>query len=214
MPTTSTKIMKTFKILTALFMGVFLAAPLSAQEKDDKIGTVNMQKLLGDYYKTEETRESFKGYQEEIQKQNETKVEDIKALAEESRKLQKQAEDPSLSREKKDELFRQAESKQKDAQALQADRFAWLQRKQAALNEKANVEFSQLRLELMEMVREIGDAQGYDYIFDRSGASGANVPILSYAKDATDLTAVLLERINKDAPAKTDEGEKEKEGAE
>lgn len=206
--------MKTFKILTALFAGLFLSSSLSAQEKDDKIGTVNMQKLLGDYYKTEETRESFKGYQEEIQKQNAAKVEEIKALAEESRDLQKQAEDPSLSREKKDELFRQAESKQKDAQALQNERFGWLQRKQAALNEKANVEFSKLRVELMEMVREVGKEQEYDYIFDRSGASGANVPILSYAKDATDLTAILLERINKDAPEKTDEGDKEKEGSE
>ncbi len=73
------------------------------------------------------------------------------------------------------------------------------------------MDFSKLRLELMEMVREVGDEQGYDFIFDRSGASGANVPILSYAKDATDLTAVLLERINKDAP---DEGGEEEEGSE
>jgi hypothetical protein len=58
------------------------------------------------------------------------------------------------------------------------------------------------------MVREVGDAEGYDYIFDRSGASGANVPILSYAKDATDLTAAMLDRINRDAPEEgADEGD-------
>ena len=202
--------MKTFKFFTALLLAAFLSSPLSAQDKDDKIGTVNMQKLLGDYYKFEKIRESFKGYQEEFQEKNETRIESIKVLAEESRNLQKQAEDPSLNREKKNELFRQAESKQNEAQALQNERFAWIKRKQAALSEKANVESSALRIELIEMVQEVGEARGYDFIFDRSGASGANVPILSYAKDGMDLTAVMLERINRDAPAKT--GGEEKEG--
>jgi|TARA_B110000438_G_scaffold222759_1_gene216202 Skp family chaperone for outer membrane proteins len=201
--------MKIFKFFTALLFGVFLSAPLSAQDKDDKIGTVNMQKLLRDYYKFEQTSESLKGYQKEMQKQNEARAEAVKALAEESRKLQKQAEDPALTREKKGELFREATGRQEEAQALQNERISWIQRKNAALSEKANVEFSDMRLELIKMVQEVAEAQGYDFIFDRSGASGANVPILSYAKDAKDLTAVMLERINRDAPAKTGEEEKD-----
>ena len=42
-------------------------------------------------------------------------------------------------------------------------------------------------------------------MFNRSGASGAGIPILSYSKDATDITGNLLERINKDAPEKKEE---------
>jgi len=57
------------------------------------------------------------------------------------------------------------------------------------------------------MVRKAGEEKGYDFIFDRSGTSGAQIPILSYAKDATDLTAPLLEIINKDAPAKAEGSE-------
>jgi Skp family chaperone for outer membrane proteins len=190
--------MKIFKFFTALLFGVFLSAPLSAQDKDDKIGTVNMQKLLRDYYKFEQTSESLKGYQKEMQKQNEARAEAVKALAEESRKLQKQAEDPALTREKKGELFREATGRQEEAQALQNERISWIQRKNAALSEKANVEFSDMRLELIKMVQEVAEAQGYDFIFDRSGASGANVPILSYAKDAKDLTAVMLERTGEE----------------
>ena len=63
-------------------------------------------------------------------------------------------------------------------------------------------------MEILKMVQKYGEDEGYDYIFDRSGASGAGVPILSYTKDATDLTAVLLEIINKDAPEKAEEAPK------
>ena len=56
----------------------------------------------------------------------------------------------------------------------------------------------------MGIVQAVGDEQGYDYIFDRSGASGAGVNVLVYTKDATDLTRLLLERINKDAPKDED----------
>ena len=60
------------------------------------------------------------------------------------------------------------------------------------------------------MVKEVGKERGFDYIFDRSGASGANVSILAYAKDATDLTATMIERINRDAPAGGGEKKEEK----
>lgn len=203
--------MKSFKILSTLFLGTFLCSPLSAQDKDDKIGTVNIQTLVSDYYKTGQTRESFKGYEKEIQEQNEARVATIKVLIDEGRALQKQGDDPSLNREKKQELFRQAGSKNQEAQALINARQEWVNRKRSALAEKANVEFSILRSEIIAMIQKTGEEQGYDFILDRSGSSGAQVPILSYAKDATDLTAVILKVINADAPAKeegNDDGSK------
>jgi Skp family chaperone for outer membrane proteins len=88
----------------------------------------------------------------------------------------------------------------------------WLERKNAAFKEKENIELGKLREEILDAVREVGKEEGYDFIFDRSGASGANVLILAYAKDATDLTALVLERINRDAPKKDKDQEDPKEG--
>ncbi|MFT6182215.1 MAG: outer membrane protein [Paracoccaceae bacterium] len=203
--------MKSLKILSTLFLGAFLCSSLSAQDKDDKIGTINMQVLVKDYYKAEQTREAFNGYTKEIQVLNETRIAAIKVLVDEARILHKKAEDPALSREKKQELFKQATSKNQEAQALINARQEWANRKNSALAEKANVEFAALRSEIIALVQKTGEEQGYDFILDRSGSSGAQVPILSYAKDATDLTAVMLEVINADAPAK---GAEKEEGSE
>lgn len=177
-----------------------LFSPLSAQDKEDKIGTVDMQKLVNGYFKTERVREEFRAYAEEIQTANQSRLEAIKSLIEEAQKLQKQGEDPSLSREKKNELFKKAGAKNQEAQIFGKDRQEWLTRKQSALREKMNLEFNTLRSEIIVAIQKSGDENGYDFIFDRSGSSGAQVPILSYAKDAIDLTGSFLELINKDAP--------------
>ena len=197
--------MKVFKKISLLCISVALSATLFGEEKEDKIGTVNMQKLMNSYYKTVEVRQEFEGYSEEIQADNVARLKTIEELINEARKLQKQGEDPSLSREKKNEFFKKAAAKNQEAQALGKDRQEWIKRKQSALREKMSLEFDALRSEIIAVIQKSGDEQGYDFIFDRSGSSGARVPLLSYAKDATDLTGLFLEIVNKDAPSPTEE---------
>lgn len=197
--------MKFFKNTLALF-AIFAMATANAQnEKEDKIATVNMQRLLADYHKTKSLNGTFTGYQEEIKGQDVKRMEDIKAAAEEAQKLQQDAKDPNLSDEDRGNLFRQSTAKQREAQALNQDRTSWVNRKRSALNDQAKVEYGKLRVEIMDIVQKVGDEEGYDYIFDNSGASGAGVAILVYTKDATDLTGLLLERINVDAPVEEKE---------
>ena len=137
------------------------------------------------------------------------RIEEIKTLVQQSKDAQTEAENLTVNKEKQQELFRKAESLNLEAQAVQNERIAWMNRKKTAFNEKQAVELGLLRQEIMKVVKKVGEAEGYDFIFDRSGSSGAGVGILAYAKDATDLTPLLLEEINRDAPAKPDKKEGE-----
>lgn len=191
----------------ALSVAFLFLTPASAQEGEtDKIGTVNMRRLVMDYYKTKSVNETFAKYGEEIKAEDLERMKAIKAADSEAKKLQEDARDNNISTEEKGEFFRQSTAKQREARALYQERTSWVQRKQAALNDQANIEFGKIREELMGIVQKTADAEGYDYIFDRSGGSGAGIAILVYTKDATDITGLLLEIINKDAP-KEDEGE-------
>ena len=198
--------MKPCNIIAALFSVLIMASSSFAQDKDDKIGTVNMQKLLAEFHKSSAVLETFKGYEKRIVERNKTKAEEIKALMAEAAEAQKTAESPSFAREKKEQFFREAQSIRAEAKAREDARIAWITRKKTAFSEKQAVELGGLRKEIMAMVRELGKAEGYDYIFDKSGSSGSAVPILAYTKDATSLTAKMLERINRDAPKKGSEG--------
>jgi len=65
--------MKALQVLTAFLISTALLTSLSAQEETDKIATVDMQKLLNDFYKTANTRTEFEGYQDRIQEEDKTR---------------------------------------------------------------------------------------------------------------------------------------------
>lgn len=199
--------MKNHQKLCALFLSLSLFLPVSAQEGGAKIGTANMQFLLGKYFKTEQIRETFKGYEEVIQKQDKERVDRMLGIEDELKKMKASIDDEKVPREQKQEILTQATRKQQELEALNNDRRQWLERKQAALRDQAEQEFEVLRQEILGVLREFGNEEGYDYIFDRSGGGHASVAILAYGKDAADVTPALLEKINKDAP-KIEETEK------
>jgi len=200
--------MKFFQPITALLGAAMICSTALAQEgegKPDKIASVNMQRLVSSFYKTQITRDSFKQYEDRLKDADKKKVEEITALNEEAQALRKSGEGSSVNAEKRSQIFREASIKKQQADNLQKGRVAWARQKQAAFNDKINTELAKHRKEIIAIIQEVAKAEGYDFVFNRSGASGAGIPILSYSKDATDITGNLLERINKDAPEKKEE---------
>jgi Skp family chaperone for outer membrane proteins len=200
--------MKFFQPITALLGAAMICSTALAQEgegKPDKIASVNMQRLVSSFYKTQITRDSFKQYEDRLKDADKKKVEEITALNEEAEALRKSGEGSSVNAEKRSQIFREASIKKQQADNLQKGRIAWARQKQAAFNDKINTELAKHRKEIIAIIQEVAKAEGYDFVFNRSGASGAGIPILSYSKDATDITGNLLERINKDAPEEKEE---------
>ncbi|MDB4730644.1 OmpH family outer membrane protein [Akkermansiaceae bacterium] len=200
--------MNFFQPIAALLGAALIFSTALAQEgegKPDKIASVNMQRLVSSFYKTKLTRDSFKQYEDRLKDADGKKVEEITALNEEAQALRKSGEGSSVNAEKRSQIFREASFKKQRADNLQKGRVAWARQKQAAFNDKINTELAMHRKEIIAIIQEVAKAEGYDFVFNRSGASGAGIPILSYSKDATDITGSLLERINKDAPEEKEE---------
>lgn len=200
--------MNFFQPIAALLGAALIFSTALAQEgegKPDKIATVNMQRLVSSFYKTKLTRDSFKQYEDRLKDADKKKVEEITALNEEAQALRKSGEGSSVNAEKRSQIFREASFKKQRADNLQKGRVAWARQKQAAFNDKINTELAMHRKEIIAIIQEVAKTEGYDFVFDRTGASGAGIPILSYSKDATDITGNLLELINKDAPEEKEE---------
>ena len=200
--------MKFFQPIAALLGTALIFSTALAQEgegKPDKVASVNMQRLVSSFYKTKLTRDSFKQYEDRLKDADKKKVEEITALNEEAQALRKSGEGSSVNAEKRSQIFREASFKKQRADNLQKGRVAWARQKQAAFNDKINTELAKHRKEIIAIIQEVAKAEGYDFVFDRSGSSGAGIPILSYSKDASDITGNLLERINRDAPEEKEE---------
>ena len=197
----------TFRQLTLAAAGtLLLAVPALAQDKL-KIATVDMQTLFKQYHRTNEAQKDINVERAKIQQNNNERLETIRNLEDELQGLRKQLDDPSISDKKKQDLFKTFQMKTQEGVALDRERREFLQRRNTALNEKMVQKMRGILEEIQKLVEGRAKADDYDYVFDKSGLSTSQVPFLLYTKDATDITAGLLDQLNKDAPAPAPAGE-------
>ena len=189
-----------FSLLLTAAIGLSLPSIATAQSDVDKIGTVDMNQLISSFYKTKALQKQFASYGEEVGAQRDERIAAVKKVVTEFEELTRRGQESTISNEDRSKVIGQAAAKQREARSLQQDLQAWLRRRQAALNERVSMEMTDVRKEVIEEVNALGKEEGYDFIFDRTGGSAVGVAVLVYTKDATDLTGVLLERINKDEP--------------
>jgi outer membrane protein len=186
------------------FLAVLLAVSLSgvsmAQEGKLKIATVDMQQLFKEYYQTNDAQKQINIERARIQKENNDRLTRIRELENNLATLRKQIEDPAISDSKKQTLFKDWQMQQQEGIALDRERREFLQRKNQALNETMVQRMKGILNQIRKLVEEQAKGENFDYVFDKSGLSTSQVPFLLYTKDATDITAVLLKDLNKDAP--------------
>lgn len=175
----------------------------AAQEGKLKIATVDMQQLFKEYHRTNEAQKEINVERARIQKDNNDRLAHIRELDTELQEMRKQLEDPSISESKKQSTFNEWNIKQQEGIALDRERREFLQRRNQSLNEKMVQRMKGILEEIRKLVEEKAKTEDYDYVFDKSGLSTSQVPFFLYTKDATDITAVLLKDLNKDAPAES-----------
>ena len=192
--------MNLFRKAAVLSLALFTLTAGAASAQKLKIATVDMQTLFKDYYRTNQEQEKINIDRAHIQKDNNERLTRIREIDEELQKLRKQLNDPSLSADKKQSLLSEFKVKSDEGKGLDTERREFLQRRNTALNEKMVRQMRGILEEIRKIVEDQAKTDDYDYVFDKSGLSTSQVPFLLYTKDATDITASLLTKLNKDAP--------------
>ena len=187
----------------AVAMAALFVGSAAAQDAKLKIATVDMQQLFKEYYRTTEAQQQINVERARIQKDNNEKLTAIRQIESDIALLKKQIEDPSLSDQKKAQVYKDHQAKYQEGIQLDKERREFLGRKNQALNEKMVQRMRGILEEIRKLVEERAKAENFDYVFDKSGMSTSQVPFLLYTKYATDITAALLKDLNKVAPAES-----------
>lgn len=186
------------------FLGAALVGALittaGAQDAKIKIATVDMQELFKQYYRTNEIQKQINLDRARIQKENNERLTRIRELETNLGDLKKRIEDPTLNESKRQALRKDWGMQQQEGVALDRERREFLERKNRELNKKMVQQMQGILKEIREIVQEQAKTDNYDYVFDKSGLSTSQVPLLVYTKDASDITEELLKDLNKDAP--------------
>lgn len=194
------------KRITSTLSAIFVAcAALATTAKAEvKVASVNMTELNIMFYERVEVEASLKKQEAEIQQEVNTRQEKVKALAEELKKLQSQA-DPTLSEKNLGELRAKAASIKNEYDAALQELQTFVQRRQVAFREIVRRELALLSQKLHAAVDAVASEGGYDIVLDASAMSAQpGARVFPYVKSALDISPAVLTRLNAGAPADFD----------
>lgn len=160
---------------------------------------VDMQELFKEYPRTVEVQKKFEEYRARIEKEGKERGEAIEKLRASVEALHKQLEDPAVNETKKQTLFKEFQTQQQQGVALERERREYLMRRSRALNEHMMLQIKELLEEIRKYVMDYAAQSHYDHVFDSSGSSASQIPLLLYTKDSTDITAEVLKTLKKPA---------------
>jgi len=176
-------------------------SPAAAPAAPLRVATVEMAELYRQYFRSAEMEKEMGIHRARLQKENNERLARSKELEDRLGKIRKQLEDPALNESKKQPLFKTWQEGQRELIAVERERGEFVQRRTQAFNEEMVLRMKGILGEIRKIVEREAKAENFDCVFDRSGLSASQVPILLFAKDSTDITAILLDRLNRDAPA-------------
>lgn len=163
------------KIAIAVLMVLLLASPALAE----KIGVINLQKVMTSSEPAEQAMTELQGKYKSIKEKLDSKKEEVQALREEMNK-QQMVLSQEAKMDKEMELKRKIRNLQDEAKNYQRK----IQREQKELSDP-----------ILDMLQDIlddyGKKHGYTIIMDSQNSG------LLYAKDALDITDKIIVELNK-----------------
>lgn len=173
----------------------------TANAADLKFGVVDMSKAFSDFYKTKEAAEKFKVNLDKAQKEMNDRWSVYKNLMTDMQKLKKEASDPIMTQDARAKKGMEFEEKGKELRSLEQEIGEAQNRRNNQLKQEDMSIRKGIYDEILVVVKDKARADGYDFIFDKSGMSLSTVPVLIYYKDAVDVTDLIIVELNKSAPA-------------
>jgi outer membrane protein len=186
-------------ILTLLLAGAFVAAaPLAHAQM--KVGTVDMNRVFTEYYKTKDAEAKLNEQRAAAKKEFDDRIDTLKKSMEEITKLNAQIEKPELSKDAKDAVLKERETKVAEARNLDKEVNDFKGTRERQLQEQ----FLRMRKDIIDDIMKVVTARvssaGYDLVFDKSGLSMGQIPVVVYSRDDMDFSKDIIDKLNANAP--------------
>ena len=188
---------RTFLITLAIG---FMTAGLGLQGQDLNIVTVDMNRLYNEYYKTIEANERIKGSFEKAQEQVEEMVNEGQTLLEDYKSIIEMTQNDALTEEARLKAQTDAESMAQQLKDKEREIQQFRQNTQRSVQQRQQTYRDLFLDEIKGIVLEVSRERKGDLILDTSGITALGIPGVIYSDPSWDVTELVMERINADAP--------------
>jgi Skp family chaperone for outer membrane proteins len=167
---------------------------------EQKIGTVDLQKVFEKYYKTVRSQAALKQEASDLQKERTDMVDAGKKVEGEWQKLIDRAEDQAVSADERAKAKKSAEEKLRDLKSSEQAIQEYDRASAARLQEKQRQRHDEIVKEIRNVLDAEAKAAGYTLVLDVSGDSANTVPVVIFSKGLNDMTEGLIKELNASAP--------------
>lgn len=187
-------------IATSLAIAAAFCVASTSAHAQAKMGTVDMNQVFTSYYKTKDAEAKINDARTAAKKDLDDRLDTLKKAMDEINKMNQDIEKPELSKEGKDKLSKQRDEKVQEARSLDKDIAEFRQTKERQLQDQFLRMRKDIIDDIMKVVTDKVKAGAYDIVFDKSGASMGQIPIVLFARSDIDFSNDIISALNKDAP--------------
>ena len=174
----------------------------SAEEEKLRTAVVNIQKLFRNYHKVDKAEEEINMERARIQKEHNDVAGRLRSMDQSLRELEVSLQSTNLTGQNRSSLEREKGVRFHERERINHERTSDLQARHTELNRKMVARMDALLQEIHDLVAVQAEGLGFDLVFDIDGTSTSQVPMLLFARDAMDLTPMILKELNKNGPSR------------
>jgi outer membrane protein len=194
------KLLQMMAVIAAVFGLVSLGSTACAGA-DQKIATVNLQKVFDKYYKTVRSNLALQQEAADMEKERKDMVDAGKKEESDWQKLIEKSEDQAVSADERAKSKKAAQDKLNEVKNAEQTIQEYDRAAGAKLREKRRQRTDDILKEIRGVLDAEAKAGGYALVLDISGESANMAPVVLYSNGVSDLTENLIKELNAGAPA-------------
>jgi Skp family chaperone for outer membrane proteins len=185
-----------------LLLCLLVLAPVSIASADLKVAVIDLGKAFDAYYKTQDAQARIKEKEEAAQKDLSDLTTEFEHMQEEGQKLYDASKDPTLSPAARQDKAAALQQKQQDLMAMQNKIQETKTERENEIRDEVLRRHKEILDEITKVVNDYSGPQGFDLVFDKSGASAASgLPVVLFnSTKLVDITPDIIKQLNATAP--------------
>ena len=183
--------------LLTLLLSLAFAGNASAELK---IGTVDMKKIFESFWRTKEAEAQMSETRAKLKRDLDERMEKRKELQDSIEKLNDDIKKPELAEATRQKKMKERDEKIGEWQTMMRELTQYQQEKEKQLADQTLRIRNGIVDDILKVVKDKTDSENYDLVFDTSGNSINNVPVVISAKPSYDFTKEIVEKLNATRP--------------
>jgi Skp family chaperone for outer membrane proteins len=172
----------------------------SAWAADQKIGTIDLQKVFEGYWKTRLANAAIQEEVAGLQKDNKAYIEEHSKAVEDYKKALDEANNQAVSAEEREKRKKEAEGKLIKINDLRQTIEQFERTAKSQIDEKLRQSREKIVKEIKDVIAAKCKSNGMTMVFDSGTAELGRLPVVLYTSGANDLTEEILTQLNVNAP--------------